>query len=66
MYNIIAINKSSKKELICENFVEKKNKESVLQYWKTQGMSNCTYKAMKTFDQFSHNIVNKEKRDCKH
>lgn len=68
MYNILAINKTTKNTLICENFVEDKDKKSSLQWWKDNGMSSVNYickRAMLMAENFPSNKVAKLKRDSK-
>jgi len=60
MWNILAINKTTKNTLICENFVE--NKVKALQDWSEQGMRSCIYKAVKVRN-FANGKVSKMKRD---
>ena len=60
MYNILAINKTTGKTLICENFVE--NKKESLNYWLLNGMENCIYKAIKIHN-WTNTKISKIKRD---
>lgn len=48
MSNIIAVNKTTKKEIICEYNVANADIPRQLQYWKEMGMSFCNYIAKST------------------
>lgn len=68
MYNIIAYNPISKQNVIVENFIETKDKQKSLNYWRENGMSFVTYKCKRSLlmeENVPSNIVAKEKRDCK-
>jgi len=68
MYNILAYNPETRKTVIVENFIEKKDKFSSLQWWKDNGMSFVRYtckQAMLIQENLPSNKVSKEKRDCK-
>ena len=60
MYNILAINKTTKNTLICENFVEDKVKS--LKEWTESGMKSCIYKAVKIHN-WQSSKIQKLKRD---
>jgi len=59
MYNITC------NSVISENFIERKDKEKALAYWKEM-MPWTIVKAVKVIQgRFSDNTINKEKRDSK-
>ena len=60
MWNILAINKTTKNTLICENFVEDKVK--ALSEWAESGMKSCIYKAVKIHN-WNSSKIDKIKRD---
>lgn len=68
MFNIIAKSPSGM-EIIVENFIKRKDRDSCLQWWKDNGMSFVNYickRALLMDENLPSNKVAKEKRDSKH